>query len=143
MNVQQEIRNWSASHHPWWLISVRILLGLTLFVKGFMFMKDSTLLPSLFKNSEIINITPWIALTITWLHLLCGVLIVIGLFTRLATLIMLPVLITAVIIVNIPSGDTPELIFSIFICLLLAFFFIEGSGPLSTDNYLSQKTWRL
>lgn len=142
MSLLQNIKKWSANHHPWWLISFRILLGLTLFIKGFTFMKDSTLLPSLFTKSNIITITPWLALTITWLHLLCGVLIVIGLFTRLATLVMLPVLIAAVIMVNIPSGNIAELIFSIFVCLLLGFFFIEGSGPLSTDNYLSRKAWR-
>lgn len=143
MSIMQRINKWSAGHHPWWLIGFRILLGLTLFIKGFTFMRDSTILPSLFSRSNIIAITPWLALTITWLHLLCGVLIVIGLFTRLASLIMLPVLIAAVIMVNVPAGDVPELVFSIFICLLLGFFFIEGSGPLSSDYYFSRKVWRL
>lgn len=143
MTIMQRINKWSAGHHPWWLIGFRILLGLTLFIKGFTFMRDSTILPSLFRESAIITVTPWLALTITWLHLLCGFLIVIGLFTRLASLVMLPVVIAAVIMVNIPSGNITELIFSIFICLLLGLFFIEGSGPLSSDYYFSQKAWRL
>lgn len=62
-----------------------------------------------------------------------------GLFTRLSCLIQIPVLFGAVILVNIKqdvySGES-DLLFSFVILVLLIFFFVEGGGPLSLDNFL-------
>jgi len=64
--------------------------------------------------------------------------IVIGLFTRLAALLQLPILIGAIIFVNTRSGiyaGQSDLLFSIIVLVLLIFFLIEGGGPYSMDNY--------
>jgi uncharacterized membrane protein YphA (DoxX/SURF4 family) len=80
----------------------------------------------------------WLAIVITWLHLLGGFFIIIGLFTRLSTLLLMPVLLVAVLFVNLPRGifaPGSEFGFSLAVLILLIVFFIEGGGPLSLDDY--------
>lgn len=84
---------------------------------------------------------PAFPIIITWLHLICGFLIIIGLFTRLATLLMIPILAGAVLFVNAQKGifaAESEFGFSLIVLLMLVFFFIEGSGPLSLGNYFKK-----
>jgi uncharacterized membrane protein YphA (DoxX/SURF4 family) len=67
-------------------------------------------------------------------HTIGGILLVLGLFTRLACLIQIPVLIGAIIFVT-SNHDMlrpySELFLSILILLLLIYFLIVGNGPLS------------
>lgn len=139
MGVLQQINKWSATHHPRWLVVLRVLLGVALFIKGISFMRDSTLLESLLSKSNFISYSPWIALVITWLHLLGGFLVALGLLTRFAVLIQIPILVVAVLFVNQPAYNYPEFIFSLSVLLLLIFFFFEGGGPISADHYFKQK----
>ena len=133
-----QLEKWSATHHPRWLVFFRVALGLSLFVKGISFMYNESLLDGFLSRSSLSDYSSWIALTITWIHLLGGFLIVIGLLTRWAVLMQIPILIGAVIFVNTPFGAESEFTFSLLILLLLIFFFIEGGGPFSLDNYFSK-----
>ena len=74
-----------------------------------------------------------------------GFFIVIGLFTRWAALIQIPILLGAVFFVNVPKGifaGQSELGLSIIILLLLCFFFVEGGGPISMDDYF-RRYWKI
>ncbi len=65
--------------------------------------------------------------------------IVIGLFTRIAALLQIPILIGAIIFVNTKSGvysGESDLLFSIIVLVLLIFFLIEGGGPYSVDRQI-------
>ena len=76
-------------------------------------------------------------------HLLGGILIIAGLFTRLMCLLQIPVLVGAVFFINMKNGvftGNSEFEFSIIILLLLIVFFIEGGGPLSLDSYFKKKS---
>ncbi len=80
---------------------------------------------------------------IPWLHLLGGAMILVGLFTRLWCLLQIPVLIGAMLLVNVRHGffaGESDLLFSIIVFVLLLFFFIEGGGPLSLDNFLRRSS---
>jgi uncharacterized membrane protein YphA (DoxX/SURF4 family) len=97
-------------------------------------------LKALLAESSFGFLPDWIALVITWIHLLCGFLITIGLFTRLSALIQIPILIGAVII-NLSMGIfTPgsELVFSMLVLVLLVFFLFEGGGEFSVDEYIKK-----
>ncbi len=146
MTTLQQLRNWSATHHPRWLVIVRVGLGLFLMVKGINFMHDSTLLDRLLYGGSSMaeNETHWLPLLITWANLLSGLLIVIGLWTRLVCLLQLPILIGAIIFINSRGGFAPEseLGLAILSLLLAVFFFIEGSGPLSLDAYFEKNRGR-
>jgi putative oxidoreductase len=143
MSTLQQIKTWSATHHPRWLVFVRIALGLFLSAKGINFMHDSQLLERLIYGGQSLheNNTHWLPIIITWVNLLGGFLIMIGLMTRLMTLIQIPILIGAIIFINAQKGGfapESELGLAIVTLLLVIFFFIEGSGPVSLDAYFNR-----
>ena len=136
-----QVEKWSTTHHPKWLVVPRVALGICLILKGISFMSNTVNLESLLAESNMPSNEPWLPLIITWLHLLCGFLIIIGLFTRWATLLMTPILLGAVIFVNAPRGifaAESEFGFSLVVLVMLIVFFIEGGGPLSLDDYFKK-----
>ena len=137
MGTLHQIHQWSLSHHPRWLVVLRVALGLCLFIKGFSFMINATILERFIEYNPIFSKAWWLPIAITWAHLLGGVLIIVGLLTRWAVLLQLPILLGSVIFLSKNSvlGSGPELAFTVFILLLLVFFLVEGGGPLSFDNY--------
>ncbi len=73
----------------------------------------------------------------TYVQLVCGILITLGLATRIAALLTLPLLFGAVFFVNnIPPYISSELWLSIFVMVMLAIFVVIGSGPWSLDRLL-------
>ncbi|HJS54504.1 MAG TPA: DoxX family protein [Chitinophagaceae bacterium] len=137
MAFLHQIDKWSTTH-PRLLLLLRAALGIALTSKGISFISDMMAFKALLAESSFGFLPDWIALVVTWIHLLCGFLITIGLFTRLSALIQIPILIGAVII-NASTGIfTPgsELIFSLVILVLLIFFVFEGGGELSLDRFI-------
>ena len=133
-----QLEKWSTTHHPRWLVFLRVALGISLFLKGLTFLNNSVKLEGILLATGISQYHSWLALVITWLHLLCGVFITIGLLTRLSTLILIPILLFAVVFVNASQGvfaAESEFAFSLIILLMLIFFFVEGGGPISLDDY--------
>lgn len=138
---EAEITEKTSDKQPRWLTIVRILLGLILFWKGILFIKDSSDLQLLLqrmsigvvdKNSEVI------AFLITYINLLGGLFITAGLFTKTSSIVQIPILIGAVFFVNTKDGlnqSTPELILSAIVLILLIVFAIKGSGVISADEY--------
>jgi len=136
MTLLHQLDKWSTTH-PRLLLLLRAALGIALVSKGISFISDMMSLKALLESS--FGFLPdWIALVITWIHLLCGFMITIGLFTRLSALIQIPILIGAVII-NLSVGIfTPgsELVFSLLVLVLLVFFLFEGGGEFSVDDFI-------
>ena len=140
MSTLQHIRQWSAAHHPRWLVILRIGLGIILLGKGVNFMHDSALLEELiYGNGRVApNTMHWLPIIICWANMLGGFLIMIGLWTRLMCLLQLPILVGAIVDIIAQGGGFPagnELGLAIAALLLTIFFLIEGSGPLSLDGY--------
>lgn len=141
MGTLQQLEHWRATHHPRWLVFLRVALGICLFFKGITFMNNSVHLETILAESNLNSYDSWLPLVITWAHLLGGFLIIIGLLTRWAIVLQLPVLLGAIFIVNSPQGifsEGSEFGFSVIVFLWLVFFLIEGAGPLSLDNYFKQ-----
>jgi putative oxidoreductase len=128
-------------NQPAWLTIIRIALGLILFWKGITFIRDTSDLQLLLhrmsigvvdKNSQVI------AFFITYLNLLGGLFIIVGLFTKTSCIVQIPILIGAVFFINTKDGlnqSTTELILSAIVLILLILFAIKGSGALSADEY--------
>ena len=132
-----QLEQWSTHHHPRWMVLLRVTLGICLFWKGISFMSNSVKLGSLLGESSLRQFSSWLPLVITWAHLLGGVLIIIGLLTRWAVLLQIPILLGAIIFVNSSKGwfaPESDFGFSLIVLLLLIVFFIEGGGPISLDN---------
>jgi putative oxidoreductase len=138
MNLMYQMNEWSTRHHPKWLVVLRVALGLCLFFKGFEFIQNNVELTSFFSATSYFQKATWLNTVIPWVHLLGGSMIIVGLFTRLWTLVQIPILLGAVFFVNATTGPfagESNLMFPVIILILLVFFFIEGGGPISLDNY--------
>lgn len=125
---------------PAWLTVIRVILGLILFWKGIVFIRDTEILKSLIEHSGIgvfSKNSEALTFIIAYLTLLCGLLILTGLFTRVASIIQIPILFIAIVFVNSKNmgESTSELILSIVVFILLIIFAIKGSGTLSADEY--------
>jgi len=110
-------------------------------------MRDSQMLERLIYGGQSLseNNTHWLPIFITWINLLGGFLIVIGLMTRFMALVQIPILIGAIFFINGQKGGfvpESELALAILTLLLLIFFLIEGSGPLSLDAYFQSNRGR-
>jgi putative oxidoreductase len=138
MNLIEKFEYWGDRHHPKWLDIIRIALGIFLCYKGVDYLRNTSDLISLMKNtspfSEFMIIL--IGHYITFAHIIGGFFLTIGMFTRAACVIQIPILIGAVIFVNIGAtrdafSPYSELFLSIIVLLLLIYFLIIGNGPLS------------
>jgi len=125
---------------PLWLTVVRIILGLILFWKGIVFIRYTESLQALIANTGIgvfSKNAEALTFIIAYLTLLCGLLILTGLFTKTASIVQIPILFIAVFFVNSKNigESTSEFILSIVVFLLLILFAIKGSGILSADEF--------
>ncbi len=142
MNVIERIEHWGDTHHPRWLDILRIALGIVIFLKGVTFLADTESLRRLIEETQIQIYTWGVVHYIAFAHLVGGILIAIGLLTRVAIGFQLPVLIGAVFFVNITRGLSflnSELWISVVVLVLLLVFFIVGSGPYSLDHQMREK----
>ena len=116
------MNEWSSKHHPKWLVFLRVVLGLFLFIKGIDFIQNSVLLSDTISQTSFIKNASWLTTLIPWLHLLGGAMILAGLFTRLFCLVQIPILIGAIIFVNAKKGifaGESDLMFSVIILILI------------------------
>jgi putative oxidoreductase len=138
MNLLQKFEYWGDRHHPKWLDIIRIALGVFLCWKGVEFLRNTSELISLMKLTSPFGdfMVILVAHYVAFAHILGGFFLAIGMFTRAACLIQLPILLGAIIFVNIKATQAAfnpysELFLSVIILLLLIYFMIIGNGPLS------------
>ena len=125
---------------PAWLTILRIVLGIVLFWKAIVFIRDTTLLQTMIQNTGIglfSKNAETIAFIVAYLTLLCGLFILTGLFTRTSSIVQIPILIVAIFFVNSKNiGQSSfELIVSVIVLILLIVFAAKGSGTLSADEF--------
>lgn len=139
MNMLKKIQNWGDHHHPKWLDYFRILLGLVLIWKGVDFYINMQAFSNLMRGAFLgtaISIS-LLAHLIILMHIIGGMAIALGTYTRLFCLLNLPILIGAVFFINISAGifkPYSEFWFSSAVLFGLVCFLIEGNGVLSVDR---------
>lgn len=136
MNYIQKIEHWGDTHHSRYLDIVRVALGIFLCYKAIFFLNNMSALIGLmghnnmgFKSFSVIFLGQLIVI----FHLMGGLLIAIGIHTRLASLVQIPILVGALIFMNnsnvfVTSLDTTLTLITL---VLLVFFAIIGNGPWS------------
>jgi putative oxidoreductase len=144
MSVINKIEKWGDRHHPAVLDVLRIMLGIFLFLKGLSFMENMSYLRWIIEDQQLLNLSPFLLVAVmyyvTFVHMAGGILITLGLLTRLSSLLQLPIVISALFLINIfRSEPNNDLWLSIFACVLLMIFSLIGSGPLSLNKLLSPK----
>ena len=125
-----------------WIVVFRVILGLSLFLKGIQFIQDKSLIRKVFSESLILQDYFWLQTLIPWLNILCGFFIVIGVFTRLMVALQIPIIIGAIVFVNSQKGvyeGESELALSIVILVLLFVFLVIGGGNLSWSQLIDKE----
>jgi uncharacterized membrane protein YphA (DoxX/SURF4 family) len=143
MNLLQRIEFWGDRHHPKWADLLRIALGIFLCFKGYEFLENMSVM-----ISRMSGVLPnnYFALSIVghyivFAHLVGGALLAVGLLTRIACIIQIPVLLGAIFFINQSEMFRPfsQMILTIIVLLLLVYFLIAGNGPWSVDGYFDEK----
>jgi putative oxidoreductase len=143
MNSIQKISKWGDRHHPKIIDIIRMLVGILLIVKGYVYFNNAGYIREAIIQYKLIRQSPEVILAIiyytTYIQLVGGAMIFLGLSTRVASICVLPIIIGAVFFVNVldPYFNS-ELWLSILVLALLLLFIIEGSGKLSMDYLLSE-----
>ncbi len=122
---------------------LRIYLGVGLFIRGVIFISNSGAFMDLIGTSQSAWLTSIVLIHYVALsHLVGGVMIAIGLFTRAAALVQIPVLAGAVFVVHFQGGligAAQSLEFSALVLFLLVLLFLWGSGRLSVDRHILEQ----
>lgn len=141
MYLLHKIETWSQKHHPLWLDFFRVLLGVILVWQAVYFIANKVAIIEIVNQYGFGFYTMTAAHAIIGAHLAGGVLIIFGLFTRVAAILQLPILICNLIFVVIPNGFMSlrsEAELTLIVTALCLLFIIEGSGPFSLDGYLKR-----
>ncbi|WP_312137513.1 DoxX family protein [Sphingobacterium sp.] len=145
MNLIERIEHWGDAHHPRWIDFVRISLGLVIFAKGVSFIMDRDSVASLIEQTHF-QLSIWSAVHyVVFAHIVGGIFIILGLRTRLAVALQIPILVGAVFFVNITKGFSflnSEFWLSLVVLMLLIYFFIVGSGPMSLDKEMDKPGYK-
>lgn len=149
MTVIQRIEHWGDVHHAKWLDVIRIALGLLIFFKGIAIVSNTAVLQDLLLQNNVFGFSGMMASLavhiVGFVHLVGGILITLGLLTRFAVVIQIPILLCAVFFVNLSRGFSmlnSELWLSLIVLLLLVLFWVIGSGPFSVDHQMKKKPRR-
>ena len=142
MNLVQRVEHWGDTHHPQWLDIVRILLGVFLCYKGVDFLMNMGTMLALITNKMSFGSFSSMMMSnyIAFAHILGGVLLIMGVLTRFACLLQIPILIGAIFFVNNdlyrPFSD---LLIPVVTLLLLITFLIVGNGKWQMLSFMERE----
>ncbi|HEY4060323.1 MAG TPA: DoxX family membrane protein [Puia sp.] len=136
MNLVQRVEHWGDAHHPQWLDFIRIALGIFLCYKGVDFLNNMGSMLNLITNKMSFGSFTSMLMSnyIAFAHILGGILLILGVLTRFACLIQIPILLGAIFFINLsPEMYRPlsELALSVLVLVLLILFLVVGNGRLS------------
>lgn len=113
---------------------IRIYLGVGLAVRGVLFMLDPSWVGTLLDGAAIGAFWPRV---VAFGHLVGGVLLAVGLFTRLAAAVQIFPVLGAVVLLHLRQDlatENQSLEFSALVLVMLAFFGCFGAGEWSLDH---------
>ncbi len=133
---------WLNDNRDMCIETLRIFLGIGLMLKGLQFLLNDQL-ASEYMNRVSLPFFEFLSVhVVVVLHLAGGFLLAIGLITRIAALIQVPVLFGAIFFVHMQQGlfsRAQNLEFVILVLFLLLIFSVYGGGRLSVDYLLENR----
>ena len=133
-----EIIHWLETQRDLAYALIRFYLGLVLFVRGWLFLYDPSVITEL---SGAQTVYWWYAYIIS-AHLLGGALLTLGFLTRFAALFQVPILAGAIIFIHLEDGLMTvgqSLELATLVLALLLVFALFGPGPLSIDHQVAAR----
>jgi uncharacterized membrane protein YphA (DoxX/SURF4 family) len=144
MERVKQLRELVGTHRDLAFELVRIYLGLGLFAKGLYFVTHASDVTALLGRSTVpLSIdTMLIGHYVAMAHLCGGLMVAVGLVTRLAAAVQVPILLGAVFLVHMREGffgTEQNLELAVLVLFLLGLTVVHGGGRLSVDAYLARK----
>jgi len=140
MNRMQKGIRWLNENQDLALDLVRTYLGIGLFVRGILFMGDvGPSVEGLAGGAELSFASAALMHYVTLAHLVGGASLAIGLLTRIAALVQVPILFGAVFLVHFQDGlltADQSLEFAALVLFLLVVITLFGPGRWSVDHYI-------
>jgi uncharacterized membrane protein YphA (DoxX/SURF4 family) len=123
------------------LFLFRIILGLTLFIKGINFVRNQEFLEGLISNAVLLENLSFLKIVIPFIHILGGFMIIIGVYSRLMIFIQLPIILAAIVLLLISGGMSyyREIAFALAILILLISYLKFGDGLYSWNNLIKNE----
>lgn len=120
---------------------MRVVLGVILVSKAISFVGNKEYLDSLFANAKDLWFIPAIITHYVILaHLAGGAMLIIGLLSRLAAMMQIPILLGAVFYVQLPqmlhANEPQQLEYALMVLLMLGIVIVHGGGKLSVDHFV-------
>lgn len=137
MQAIDRLNRWTNSHDRGYVVDiVRVLFAIFLLYKGVTFGRDPSLAADLLAPAGAFAVPVVVSHLVVLTHLCGGVLLLIGLLTRLVMACLLPILLVAVG-AHIVQGVAPLVMVTALISLVLCLgFLVIGSGKGSVDKGL-------
>ncbi len=138
MSESKSWTEWFIDREAWAMSLLRIYLGLALVVKGVSFAANHEALVALMTEQQAPFAGTMLAHLVVLMHIAGGAMLAVGLASRIAALIQLPIVLGAVTLVHgggslLAMGESLQ--FSALVAVLLAAYVWRGSGPLSYDAW--------
>ena len=136
MNYLHRLELWGESHHSKWLDIIRGALGAFLCYKGVDFMNNMTDLIGIMSTKASFGDFAYVLAGhyVVFAHIIGGLLLVVGVLTRFACIIQIPIMLGAIFFLGTNKEmlrPYDELLLTIIVLLLLIYFLIAGNGPWS------------
>ncbi|MBO6573882.1 MAG: DoxX family protein [Rhodothermales bacterium] len=132
MPAYRRLVTWQWSHNSLAIDLIRMFMGVALLIRGVAFLSDPEILEA-FAGDRAVSAAKYY---IIWSHIIGGGLLLVGLFTRIAALSQIPILVVAVFFVHLPGGFATEnqsLELSALVLVVLSVLAIYGAGKYSLD----------
>jgi putative oxidoreductase len=139
MNPFNETMHWFDIHNDIAYAMVRLFLGITLLIRGLILLANPAALTELAGPEKLF----WWFSYITIVHIIGGLMLTLGFFTRLAAFIQIPILVGAVFFIHFDQGLMSvgqSLELAVLVLMLLILFFLFGSGPFAIDKKMGRKS---
>lgn len=146
MQLCRDATSWFRENRDMAIEVLRIYLGLALLIKGIQFIVDKERV-SEYMTMITIPFFQFLSLhIISVVHIAGGALLAMGLISRVAALIQIPIILGAIFFVHFQQGlftKEQNLEFVILVLALLITFVIYGGGRLSVDYVLEKRQPRM
>ena len=117
---------------------MRIYVGIALFIRGWIFLSD----PSAITQLSGAQTVYWWYAYIIGAHLIGGLLMALGILTRSAALIQMPILIGAIVFIHFDKGLMTvgqSLELAVLVLALLIVFALFGSGRFAVGSLMTRR----
>ncbi len=147
MESIRSLARWADTHRELGFELVRIYLGIGLFVKGLQFTQDTDFVMGLLRDSDTVQfrfnfVQTFIAHYIPIAHLGGGLLLAVGLLTRVSAMFQLPILFGAAFVIYGREGifgHNQNFQFTALVLFLLGLMLVYGGGRWSVDHQLRKR----